>query len=62
MRERFYMDKEYYMALANVRIARARELLEDAKSLLSENSYKSANNRAFYAMEKPESFIGDGED
>ena len=54
------MDKEYYMALANVRIARARELLEDAKSLLSEN--KSANNRAFYAMEKPESFIGDGED
>ncbi len=56
------MDKEYYMALANVRIARARELLEDAKSLLSENSYKSANNRAFYAMEKPESFIGDGED
>ena len=46
------MDKEYYLALAKVRMERAGELLAEAKELLDRESYKSANNRAFYAMEK----------
>lgn len=46
------MDKEYYDALAKVRMDRARELFEEATELLEKGSYKSANNRAFYAMEK----------
>lgn len=46
------MDKEYYDALAKVRLKRAKELLEEAIGLLERDSYKSANNRAFYAMEK----------
>ncbi len=46
------MDKEYYDALAKVRLERAKELLEEAIGLLERESYKSANNRAFYAMEK----------
>lgn len=46
------MDKEYYEALAKVRLDRAKELIEDAKELLERGSYKSANNRAFYAVEK----------
>lgn len=46
------MDREYYMELAKVRLGRAKELLEDAQGLLIKESYKSANNRAFYAMEK----------
>ena len=46
------MDKEYYDALAGVRIERAKELLEESKELLEKESYKSANNRAFYAIEK----------
>lgn len=46
------MDKEYYIALATVRIERAKELLGEARELLEKGSYKSANNRAFYAMEK----------
>lgn len=46
------MDKEYFDALAKVRMSRARELLDDATELLKKDSYKSANNRAFYAMEK----------
>ena len=41
------MDKEYYDALAGVRIERAKELLEESKELLEKESYKSANNRAF---------------
>lgn len=45
-------DKEYYMTLAKVRLERARELLQDAENLLERQSYKSANNRAFYAIEK----------
>ena len=31
---------------------RAAELVDEAKELLSGNRYKTANNRAFYAMEK----------
>lgn len=46
------MDKEYYDTLAKVRLKRAKELLEEAIGLLEKDSYKSANNRAFYAMEK----------
>lgn len=46
------MDKEYYVTLARVRLERAKELLKEAQMLLSQEAYKSANNRAFYAMEK----------
>lgn len=46
------MDREYYIELAKVRLERAKELLEDSQDLLEKGSYKSANNRAFYAMEK----------
>ena len=45
------MDKEYFLALAKVRMERAKELLVEAKELLDRESYKSANNRAFYAIE-----------
>lgn len=46
------MDKEYYLSLAKIRLERAKELLVEAKGLLDQDSYKSANNRAFYAIEK----------
>lgn len=46
------MDKEYYLTLAKVRLDRAQELAAEATELLEKGSYKSANNRAFYAMEK----------
>ena len=46
------MDREYYITLAKVRLERAKELLEEAKDLLAKEAYKSANNRAFYAIEK----------
>lgn len=46
------MDKEYFEALAKVRMERAKELFDEAYELLEKGSYKSANNRAFYAMEK----------
>lgn len=47
-----YMDKETYRVLASVRMERAIELVDEAKELLQNERYKSANNRAFYAMEK----------
>lgn len=46
------MDKETYGVLAKVRIERAEELVEEAQELLKNERYKSANNRAFHAMEK----------
>lgn len=46
------MDEEYYLVLAKVRMERAKELLAESKELLDRESYKSANNRAFYAIEK----------
>ncbi len=46
------MDKEYFDSLVNVRMERAKDLLEEAVELLGKGSCKSANNRAFYAMEK----------
>jgi len=46
------MDDKYYNELVSLRMARAEELLTDAKSMFQAGSYKSANNRAYYAMEK----------
>lgn len=46
------MDKETYASLALARMERACELCEEAESLLNEGKYKSANNRAFYSIEK----------
>ncbi len=46
------MDEKYYTELAKVRLDRAKELLEEAEQLYDKGFYKSANNRAFYAMEK----------
>lgn len=46
------MDREYSISLAKIRLLRAKELLEDSKRLLKSESYKSANNRSFYAIEK----------
>lgn len=46
------MDRNYYVDLAKVRLERAKELLKDAQNLLEKESYRLANNRAFYAMEK----------
>lgn len=46
------MDREYYEALSRVRLERALELLSEASELLEKGAFKSANNRAFYAIEK----------
>ena len=46
------MNNEYYFALSKARIERAAELYEESKMLLEKEAYKSANNRAFYAIEK----------
>ena len=46
------MDKEQGMILAKLRLDRAKELLVESQELLEKGSYKSANNRAFYAIEK----------
>ena len=46
------MDKEHGMILAKLRLDRARELLTESQELLEKGAYKSANNRAFYAIEK----------
>lgn len=46
------MDEKNREALAKVRLERAEELLNEAKKLLADNAYKSANNRAYYSFEK----------
>ena len=46
------MDKEQGMILAKLRLDRAKELVAESKELLNRGSFKSANNRAFYALEK----------
>ena len=46
------MDKKHYVSLAVVRMERAKELYYEAKELVNMDFYKSANNRAFYAIEK----------
>lgn len=44
------MHKNGYTNLAKYRLDRAQELLKDAEQLFSINSYKSANNRAYYSI------------
>lgn len=51
------MNSEEMLYLARVRIVRAGELLQDAKNLIDKKSYKSANNRAYYAIEKAVSAV-----
>ncbi|EET62549.1 HEPN domain protein [Marvinbryantia formatexigens DSM 14469] len=46
------MSENYYKDLERVRIERAGELVTEAEELLLKGLYKSANNRAFYAIEK----------
>lgn len=46
------MEDRYYNELVFIRMERAAELLGDAEALLISGSYKSANNRAYYAIEK----------
>lgn len=46
------MDNETYIGLAIARALRSGELLEEAEDLLSQGKYKSANNRAYYSIEK----------
>ena len=46
------MEDKYYSELVLIRMERAAELLKDAEELLINGSYKSANNRAYYAIEK----------
>ena len=45
-------ENENRYALSKVRIERARELVAESERLLNEESFKSANNRAYYAIEK----------
>ena len=46
------MEEDNYKILAKIRLERAGELLNEAKDLLAREAYKSANNRAYYAIEK----------
>ena len=46
------MDEQNQLDLAKARLDRAKELIGDAEILLEKESYKSANNRAYYAIEK----------
>ncbi len=46
------MDERDYESLILVRIARVKELYSEAVRLVNMDCYKSANNRAFYAIEK----------
>ena len=46
------MEDKYFDELVKLRLERAEELVKEAKKLLEDNSFKSANNRAYYAMEK----------
>ena len=46
------MHHEEQLALAKARLEIAESLLSDARDLLQKGSYRSANNRAFYSMEK----------
>ncbi len=46
------MDERDYESLVSIRLDRAKELYSEAVELVNMNCYKSANNRAFYAIEK----------
>jgi uncharacterized protein (UPF0332 family) len=46
------MNTDNMRDLAKIRYERAAELIDEATSLLQNEHYKSANNRAFYAGEK----------
>lgn len=46
------VSQDYFQDLARVRIERAEELIQTAENELEREDYRSANNRAFYAMEK----------
>ncbi len=46
------MDEKDFKSLAQVRLERAKELYREANELVKMDSYKSANNRIFYAIEK----------
>ncbi len=46
------MDERDYESLVSVRVDRAKELYSEAVKLVNMDCYKSANNRAFYAIEK----------
>ena len=44
------MPSENEIALAKYRLDRAKELIDDAKKLFGYGSYKSGNNRAYFAI------------
>lgn len=46
------MNDNPNLELAKVRLERAFELCEEASALLEDGKYKSANNRAYYSIEK----------
>jgi uncharacterized protein (UPF0332 family) len=46
------MEDKYYVELAKIRFERSQELLNEAEMLLDKEMFKSANNRAYYAIEK----------
>jgi uncharacterized protein (UPF0332 family) len=46
------MEDKYYAELAKIRFERSLELVQEAEVLLDKEMFKSANNRAYYAIEK----------
>lgn len=46
------MDEKYSLEIAKIRFERATELVVEAEHMLDKDMYKSANNRAYYAIEK----------
>lgn len=46
------MDEQFFQSLISVRLDRAKELYSEAMELVNMGCYKSANNRAFYSVEK----------
>lgn len=46
------MQRDKILSLAQARLQRAEELINEAEILLKNDSYKSANNRAYYSIEK----------
>ena len=52
MGESNFSEEEIRLNLAFGRINLAKQLFEDAKIMLEKESFRSANNRAFYSIEK----------